>query len=433
MDFTHLVNYETYEPPAPYYALNNTSFDNHFNLGYSTVFFAGHGSCSAYSDKYYASIYSDSDASSCTNTNMPSLVYAAACTTSPYDSDGPDDNIGESLINQKEAGAIGYIGALRTSWYFTDDENLEELNRGNAKLFWQEFFQNQKFQPGKALYDSKVAYITSDYYDDGPGSLEYDYERKQILTYCLLGDPEVDIYTDIPHNASNPFNDKIYEGQLLSFVVRDNTSKIIPYSRVHLQTSDGKYRTVYGNSEGKVSFRLPAQANENYNVTITGHNLLPTYYNFSTLADENKPTFSDDDYNPSEPTISDNIKFEIEVSDSQSGIEGVFILESNENDFDEYECYKMFHSVQDEEDVYTYTINKLEPGDHYFVILARDWANNKRILEDSVIKISIPAPFINFVLIGASIIILSVAGLSVFIFIKNRKSYFHHLERLTQK
>jgi len=33
----------------------------------------------------------------------------------------------------------------------------------DAKLFWEEFFLNKKFQQGRALFDSKVAYINSDY------------------------------------------------------------------------------------------------------------------------------------------------------------------------------------------------------------------------------------------------------------------------------
>ncbi|MFX0070631.1 MAG: C25 family cysteine peptidase, partial [Candidatus Hermodarchaeota archaeon] len=423
MDYTHLVNYVTYEPSEPYYDLNHTSFEYHFNKGYSTVFFAGHGDCDKYSDKIDSTIYTNTDASSCINYNMTSLVYASACTTCPYDSDGQDDSIGENLIKCDEAGAIGYIGAMRTSWYFIDDYELEELNRGTAKLFWMEFFQNKKFQPGKALYDSKVSYIESDYYTDGSGSLDYDFERKQLLTYCLLGDPEVDVYTDIPKNVTNPFKGTIYEGQLLSFIVQDNNSSPVPYARVHLETTDGKYRTIYGDIYGKVSFRLPAQANEEYKVLITGHNLNSSYFNFTTTADENKPKFDNEKYTPKVVTVSDNICFEIEAHDSQSGIQSVYVLQSNTLEFDDYKFYELLHSFRYEEDMFMNTLKKLEPGDYYFLLFGRDWANNKNVLKEEIIKISIPTPLMNYVLIISSILVVFVSGISCVKYYRGYKKY----------
>ncbi|MFW9990410.1 MAG: C25 family cysteine peptidase, partial [Candidatus Odinarchaeota archaeon] len=336
MNFTHLCNYNAayYTPPGTHSALNQKNFTISINSGYSTVVFAGHGNFDVYTDKIgvgtFRTIYTSTDASASNNIDMPSLIYASACTTSPYDSESHDDSIGETLIKRPNSGAIGYIGSLRVTWYMPNDLNLEIMNRANAKLFWEEFFQNKKYQPGKALYDSKVTYMNSDYFKDERVDAEnYDEpERKNLLTYCLLGDPEVDIYTDKPVNASNPFIQDIYEGQLITTIIRDINGKTIPYARVNLKTTDKKYRTIYGDINGKVSFRLPAQANETYNVTITGHNLKSSFFNFTTLADNIKPQFVDEDCTPKDPTVSDNICFDIEVCDSQSGIEKVFLLQS---------------------------------------------------------------------------------------------------------
>jgi hypothetical protein len=430
INFTHLVNYETYIPPQPYETLNSTSFKTNFNLGYSTVLFAGHGSCSAFTDIDYPNIYLNTDASSSSNIDMPSLVYAAACTTSPYDSDGPDDNIGENLIKRENAGAIGYIGAMRVSWYFTDDDNLEELNRGNAKLFWEEFFQNKKFQQGKALYDSKVSYMVSEYYTEGIGSLDYDFERKQILTYCLLGDPEVDIYTDIPKNVSNPFTGNIYEGQLITLTIKDINGKTVPYARVYLRAADDKARTIYGDINGVLSFRLPAQGNENYNVTITGHNLIPSYFNFTTLLDNNKPEFLDEDYDPANPTVSDNLCFKLEVQDLQSGIENVYLLKSTDDQYEEYSYYKMSNSFEYDENTYMSTINKLDPGEYYFLVIARDWANNKKILDSAKFEIQISTPIMEYILITSIIMAAGIASISIFIGVKNKNNYLKILKRI---
>ena len=365
---------------------------------------------------------------------MPSLIYGDACSTSPYDLNSYDNNIGENLIKKANSGAIGYIGGLRKNWYLPDDYKLEKLNRGNAKLFWKEFFQEKKFQQGKALYDSKVSYITSDYYTEGSGSLNYDYERKQILTYNLLGDPEVDIYTNIPKNVSNPFNEKIYEGQLISSIIRDIDGKVIPNARVNLIADDGKYRTIYANKLGNVNFRIPAIANETYNVTITGHNTIPTYFNFTTLSDNFKPSFGDEECTPKEPTVSDNIRFKIEVSDGQSGIESVYLLVSESDNFDEdYEYYKMSKSFKNEDDEYfEYTINKLDPGEYHFLIVARDWAGNYKILDDNDFQLTIQMPLMDYILIIASLMIIGVAGISVGAIYYENKKFHKRFERLNE-
>ncbi|NVM37611.1 MAG: hypothetical protein HWN81_18600, partial [Candidatus Lokiarchaeota archaeon] len=276
VNYTHLIEEEG--------NLTRSNLRNYFNDGYSTVIMAGHGGRPQYYYKNpYDWGYTSSDADSSSNINKPSLVYLDACTLSSYDLG--DNSIGETLIKREDGGAIGVIGGLRVTWYLRYDDNLEMLNRGNAKLFWKEFFVNKKFQQGRALYDSKGAYITSDYYLRGEASTDLDFERKNILTYCLLGDPELDIYTNKPKLALNPFTENIYEGQLVSITIRDFNGKTVPYARVYLRGSDGKYHTAYADENALVSFRVPAQENEVYNVTITGHNLIPSYFNFTTIPD----------------------------------------------------------------------------------------------------------------------------------------------------
>ena len=119
---------------------------------------------------------------------------------------------------------------------------------------------------------------------------------------------------------------------MVSTVIRNNNGKAVPYARVHLRTKDGKYYTAYADINGRVNFRLPAQAGEKYNVTITGHNLIPSYFNFSTLPDNLIPEISDEDCSPDEPTVSDNVCFEVNTYDLQSGLESVFLLQSEDNE-----------------------------------------------------------------------------------------------------
>ncbi|MFX0187327.1 MAG: C25 family cysteine peptidase [Candidatus Hodarchaeota archaeon] len=440
MNFTHLVDYtgkyyaSQFIPDDPFVDLTQARVSQNMTAGYSTVIMAGHGD----NNNFYSKLspiqttgYSSNDAKSIGNTNMPSLVYIDACETTSYDKN--DGNLGETLINATHAGAIGVIGALRITFYYTNDAKLEKLNRGNAKLFWYEFFVEKKFQQGKALYDSKVAYINSDYYQNRVNPTYEEEERKNLLTYCLLGDPEVDIYTDIPSKASNPFTGNIFEGQLITNTVRDINGEVVPYARIYLKSEDGKYNyTTYANKFGRLNFRIYPKENVNYNVTITGHNLIPSHFNFTTLPDFIKPEFDDEECSPENPTVSDNVCFDIEAYDFQSGLESVFLLQSEDNDFDEYEYYEMLNRFQGDSNTFSYELKKLEPGEYFFLIIGRDWANNYKILEDESFEIVIPTPLMDYLLIIMSIAVVGVVGISItiaYITFKNYKHAFWKLKR----
>ena len=439
MNFTHLYDTTSSFDPAPpppgsiENNLNDEIFNNEFNSGYSTIIFAGHGAPGLFISEKTGTdleVYTASEASASSNTQMPSLVYGDACTTSPYDISS-DNNIGENLIKREDAGAIGYIGALRVTWYLQEDTKLEKLNRGNAKLFWKEFFQNKKYQPGKALYDSKVAYITSDYYTEGAGSITLDFERKNVLTYCLLGDPEIDIYTDTPKDVLNPFTKDIYEGQLASITVLNNLSQPVPNARVHFKTADGKYFTVYADETGEAKFRLLPQANEFYNVTITGHNLVPSSFNFTTKPDELNPEFGETDWGPQEPTVSHNLCFTADAFDQYSGVEGMFVLIS-QNDFEDYRYYTLSNKPFEDKSRFECIIDKLDPGEYSFLLVTRDYASNMEILYKTSFKFTIPVPLTNYVLIFAALSSMGIVGLAGVMIHRNAKNHKTLMERLEE-
>lgn len=412
MNFTHLtkttLSFTPATTPLPN-ALNPTNFLNELNSGYSTIIFAGHADPTRFTDASGSTYYTNAEAQLSNNTNMPSLVYADACTTSSYDKN--DNSIGERLIKRHLAGSVGYIGAIRVSWYFDYDTNLEKLNRGNAKLFWKEFFNEKKFQQGRALYDSKVTYMNSDYFKRGDASMVQEWQRKNILTYNLLGDPELDIYTDIPRSVPNPFTENFYEGQLVSLQVRDNIGDIVPRARINLRTSDGKYRTVYADINGSVEFRLPVGANENYSTIITGHNVIPSYHNFTTLLDTDNPIVSNINYAPISPTVSDNLLFSINASDNHSGIESVFLLIS-ENNFTEFSTHRLSNHFNENKQEFNITLNKMEPGEYSYIVIARDFTNKTTVYYENSFNFAIPKPFTDFVLVIASIMIVGLAGIS---------------------
>jgi len=357
---------------------------------------------------------------------MPSLFYSDACTTSSYDMG--DSSIGETLIKQNISGAIGFIGGIRVTWYLEEDDNLEKLNRGNAKLFWEVFFKEKKFQQGRALYDSKVSYMNSNYFKRGEASMIQEWQRKNLLTYNLLGDPELDIYTKVPEKVSNYFNEDLYEGQCVSFQVKDDLGRIVPRARINLKGSNGKYRTIYADINGQVDFRLPPGAYENYSVIITGHNVIPSYHNFTTLPDTDNPIILDANHSPLAPTVSDNIGFSIHARDNHSGIESIFVIIS-ENNFHEYSIYRLVNEFNENNEQFDFILNKEEPGYYSYVIVARDYLNNTSLLLSDKFNFAIQKPFTDAVLIITSILIVGLVGVSSLVMLIRLNKYEKNFRR----
>ena len=424
-NFTHLTkttaNFTPSVPPPPNLLspLTATSFIDEFNLGYSTVIIACHGSPTEIVDDNGTVYYDNGDALSSSNINMPSLFYADACTTSSYDIG--DNSIGERLINRADAGAIGYIGGLRVTWYWDYDYYLEKLNRGNAKLFWEQFFEEKKYRQGQALFDSKVAYLESDFLTGGRSTIQYEWERKNVLTYNLLGDPIVDIYTKKPINAQNPFDEHYFSGQLINATIKDIHDNSVPYARVHFKSDDGKYHTVYADKDGQAIIRLPDQPNENYSIVITGHNLIPTNFSFLTIPDTILPEITNITYSPLKPTVSDNMKFNVELVENESGVESLFLLVSTD-DMKTYE-YHQFHNSWDQNQYeFGFTLNKMEPNDYTMILVARDYCNNT-VIGDQIIAFTVELPLSYIPLVVTFFLVFFLLGISCIIIYKGIKSY----------
>ncbi len=428
INYTHLARWVYYEPSDPKSLLTDTNFKTFFDQGYSTVFIASHGAPDRFADNLWPNyIFTASQASTVNNTNMPSLFYGDACTTSSYDQN--DYNMGEILIKQNDKGAIGYIGALRVTWYITNDTNLEMMNRANARYFWKEFFIEKKFQQGRALYDSKVTYMNTDYFKYGRDLFsdidEEEADRKNLLTYCLLGDPEVDIYTGPLSYAENPFEATYYEGGLVNITVIDHLNRTVPYPRVFLKSNNGISHTEYGYKNGTALIRLPPGEGIIYNVSITGHNLIMSNFSFSTIADIKDPEILSCNSAPKNVKLSSVLNFTLCAQDNESGIEGVFLLFSQDN-FSSYNYYRYPLNYISNKNEFSYNIQYLNPGNYEYLYIIRDYLNHIDIIYDSSFKFSVPIPITNYYLIGGIIGIISITIASIYLVKKSIKINTSH-------
>jgi len=288
-------------------------------------------------------------------------------------------------------------------------------------LFWQQFFEENKFRQGRALYDSKVAYLESPRFTDEEhplrSTIQREYERKNLLSYSLLGDPIVDIYTKEPTFAQNPFEEYYFSGQLINASIKNIHSKPVPYARVHFKSSNGSYHTEYADENGQVIIRLPDRPHENYSVVITGHNLFPSNFSFRTIPDTIQPEITNVYCDPLEPTLLDNMRFEVKLNENESGLESLFLLVST-NDMKTYNFFQYLNAWDQNQNQFNFTLNKLLPGDYVMVFVARDYCNNT-IIGNQIISFTIELPLSFVPIIVLSTLIVFLFGSSCVIVVRS--------------
>jgi len=446
--------------PISNYRWTNLSWES-FNIwamaGNSIVFYAGHGSPSSF-DKLSSGFefFYSSDAQSLSNYEMPSLFYADACSTNFYD-DEYQKCIGEHLILNPRGGAIGYIGAMRLSWYFRDDrygeqedQYLCELNRGMARLFFKSMFQLGNYNQGKALLEMKKMYLNSWWLKNNPWDMTYtqnnqlqrynihytEWERKNILTYNLLGDPETDIFTDIPKSfdinknyggLTGIFpNYSYYQAQKLKFVIQDQNTNTIPNAQICIMGEDGAYNVYYSDKGGNVEIILPNKI-QKYNFTVVAHNMIPYFGSFETIEDNKSPIIESNLFiEPDLPTVNDYIKIKFLANDFESGISAGYLILSSDN-FQTYSITKLLPNK------YSFwlesSLNKLDPGKHNYIIFVYDYAlNSNHSIWNNNHHIFIPIPLIQIFAIGNFIGIIFI----FIIFIIKNKNLPKKYERMIE-
>jgi hypothetical protein len=368
--------------------LTQSTFNSSFTSGKSIVLFAGHGSTRTFNGINGGSsttIFTKNDALNLANYEMPSLVYADACSTNIFDQ--IDDSMGENLIKKPRGGAIGYVGGMRLSFYYTNDSQMTcdlcEMNRGMTRLFFDEFFNHYNFQQGKALNEMRVAYLNSEWLQNNPrfgpnyNIHEIEWERKNVLTYNLLGDPEVDIFTQNPKNFKNQTFGLMaieYEGSTIEKTILDEDLNPVPFARISFQGENNEYNSFIANENGTVTVHLPPDEHE-LNYTLTAHNMIPHTGVLHVYNETSEPEFTGQhSYTPGKPSVNSEIRFLIPSTDYHSSIAcGVVVISTDS--FQSYALYELaeYDEINQRIDG---SLPKLGPGQYSYILFVYDNAQN---------------------------------------------------------
>jgi len=307
-----------YTPEAPYIPLTTDptpSLVGPWDKGAAIVNMAGHGDPTTFdgqtSDRVYGTYMTSSDAVGLNNTGTLPFVYIFSCSSGAFDlnevgSSPSYNSLSEALVRNPTAGAIAVVSAMRTTWYFQNDYLQEALNEGQDRFFWREFFLNHDYQPGSALYLSKEMYIQQFIHKYWNVDLNYnpvlatqqgymlhqDIFRKNLLTYNLLGDPEIYIYTAQPQAfAGNIVNATEFMGDDLSLQVKSASGEIVPNATILLNGS-GYYIVAHADELGLVSLHIPHDpklVGKTMIITFYGHDMKTMNKNITIVADTIPP------------------------------------------------------------------------------------------------------------------------------------------------
>ncbi len=173
------------------YAQTATNVKNKFNLGWTHMFFSGHGS----PDGWGLESGSFSTTEAAAMTNLMLVVYTDACLTGYFDHDSwsydgsaytTEPCLGEALLRNARGGALIHLGCSRFGWGEPDATPASNTSDGGPStqygyLFYKRLYQSNDVTVGKAFAMHKA--------DKASSCTTYNTDRWIQFGLNLLGDP----------------------------------------------------------------------------------------------------------------------------------------------------------------------------------------------------------------------------------------------------
>jgi hypothetical protein len=228
----------------------------------------------------------DTDLPTLSNGELLPLVISLACNTGWFDGeiDGEDggvmgplfadvatESFSENITRMNGGGAIAAIGASRHSYTLTNNDLLD----GIIQAFWPGYLPQWSNRPiyemGAALLFGKMNAASIYGYSDG----EEEATSTTFQVYHLFGDPELQLWTDVPSDLTVSYPTQMSTDGRQQFVVTVlNGTDPVYAAKVCIQ-GESDYLVGYTNSYGQVVFDVNPTSDKPYNVTVTKHNFIP--------------------------------------------------------------------------------------------------------------------------------------------------------------
>lgn len=198
-----------------------------------------------------------------TNKYYPAICYSVSCVTMPFDNFIDNDvtynvsmNLGESFTLGKGYGGPAYLGFTRNAWLGIacsvrlESIFLKKLKDDNLKLYPYKIGAIEAFSKTKQ-FSGNLAFSTSHY---------------NVLSHNLLGDPEFEVWTDVPVKYTDADID-IYRDESTIAV----SGSCLEGCKIVVLNTNGDILTGIGKKAGSTSFTV----SPNSHVIIYRHNMIP--------------------------------------------------------------------------------------------------------------------------------------------------------------
>ncbi|MFX1440791.1 MAG: C25 family cysteine peptidase [Promethearchaeota archaeon] len=243
-----------------------------------------------------------------TNGHNTSLVVSIACDTGWFDGETDEDVLvlrslmtednptnpfedyaeecfAEEITRLEGGGAVAAISSSRPAYAAVSAHLMDGL----IQAFWPGFLESTNqpiYEMGAALLYGKL-YAARKWNELRGDSLpiiqDLQYPQHKVETtfeqYHLFGDPETQLWTDVPSkfDVTHPISVGTSDPQKFVVTVRNETSgSPVHFAKVCIQQKPSIYQIGYTDPRGQVIFDISPSATPDYiNLTVTKHNFEP--------------------------------------------------------------------------------------------------------------------------------------------------------------
>ena len=353
--------------------------------------------------RYYPYISTITPINTTINNQTPFFAYLDACDVGWFDD--VDETLAEYLL---KSDGLGIVAASRTTWYSTLWNGGNDYNQGLATRYWEHFWHSEGNRPAEILNKAKEDYLDTHLAID-------ERERKNILSYNYLGDPELTLYTEKPKeieiNKSYNGNSQLLEINLFD---KNNNSKSIENAQVTVSVSlNDDYNTTY-----------------NFIESTDSNGILEVNINF-TIVDKISLSFQKKNYIPELILINDISPPEAIITEIEPAIISItpeitiHWLYTNISDNDTIFCDLYVDEFNSwlflGENLLNYSLT-LSSGNHSLVLKSYDEQNNYFIKEFYVI-VDLDNPNIDLELIGDDNIFIEGESVEISTYLSDYSSW----------
>jgi hypothetical protein len=209
------------------------------------------------------------------------IIYSQGCYAASFDNRQPDgeyfdDCVAEAFVTGPH-GAVAFVGNTRYGW--TSAGGTDGVSQYFDRQFFDALFGEEIHSLGSINDDSKL---------DNLGAIDYEGMRWCYYELTTLGDPELDLWTDVPETLNVIHPTVLTIGQANTFAVTVESGQTrLDGASVHIRQGQDIYETLFTNSLGMAFFNLVPATPDTLDVSVTAHDHLP--YSGTILARTDGP------------------------------------------------------------------------------------------------------------------------------------------------